>query len=260
MKCSSILLAFLSFATLAFAPATVASDFTTPSAEELANEQWGPAGGATPSATPAGAASSVFDTGAGVNGTVYAAVSLPDGSIVIGGEFNSVDSQPRSNIARILADGTLDTTMFGKFTDGVNGTVYALAADSAGAVLIGGYFSEAQEKQRQNLVRYTTDGTLDQSFGGTQQPIGPNGKVLAIAVQPDGGIVIGGEFSGVGTAQRHNVARLNADGSVAGSQVAVSGVSGTVSALTVTASGAVVAGGTFEVAGSTSRSIGTVQP
>lgn len=234
-----------------------AADFTTPSAEELANQEWGSGDGATKDNAPA---RSVYDGGEGVNGTVYATVALPDGSVIIGGEFNTVDSQPRSNIARILPDGTLDTTMFGKFTDGVNGTVYALALDAQGNVLVGGYFSEAQEKPRQNFVRYGTDGTLDLTFGGAQPPIGPNGQVRAIAIQPDGHIVIGGEFSEVGTAQRHNVAKLNPDGTASGSKISVTGVSGTIQSLAVMPSGVVVAGGLFEVAGSTSRSIIGIQP
>src|SRR6185503_17554089 len=41
-----------------------------------------------------------------------------------------------------------------------------------------------------------------------------NGPVWAIAVQADGKIVIGGEFSRVGGAYRNNLARLNIDGSV----------------------------------------------
>jgi uncharacterized delta-60 repeat protein len=239
--------------------ASRASDFTTPSAEELANQEWGADGGAAkPSANQP--ARSVYNTGEGVSGTVYAAVGLPDGSVILGGEFSTVDSQPRMNLAKILPDGTLDTTMFGKITDGVNGTVYALALDSQGSVIVGGYFSEVQEKPRQNLVRYNPDGSLDLAFGGAQLPNGPNGQVRAIAIQPDGHIVVGGEFSMVGTFERRNVARLNADGTVVGPQTASTGVGGTINALTVTSTGAVVAGGIFEVAGSTTRGVTTVAP
>ncbi|MFY8216593.1 MAG: delta-60 repeat domain-containing protein [Chthoniobacterales bacterium] len=239
--------------------ASRAADFTAPSAEELANQQWGSDDAASkPSANQP--ARSVFNTGEGVSGTVYAAVGLPDGSVILGGEFSTVDSQPRMNLAKILPDGTLDTTMFGKVTDGVNGTVYALELDSQGGVIVGGYFSEAQEKPRQNLVRYNPDGSLDLTFGGVQLPNGPNGQVRAIAIQPDGHIVVGGEFSMVGTFERRNVAKLNPDGTVAGPQTASTGVGGTINALTVTSTGAVVAGGMFEVAGSTTRGVTTVAP
>lgn len=222
------------------------------SAEQLANETWGPAGGTPTARTGTAAAGSgqhqVFAAGAGVNGTIYAAVGLPDGSVVIGGEFNSVATQPRANVARILADGTLDASWFNGTTGGVNGTVFALAADANGGVLVGGYFSEAQEKPHQNLVRFDDQGNLDQSFGGTQQPIGPNGKVLAIAVLPNGRIVIGGEFSEVGTTQRLNVAMLNPDGTLADAGASASTVEGTVHALATTAAGSVLAGGLFNVA------------
>lgn len=238
---------------------SAASDFTTPSAAELADQQWGPDGGADSSKTNQ-PARSVYETGEGVSGTVYAAVALPDGSVIIGGEFNTVDSQPRSNLAKILPTGILDSTIFAQITDGVNGTVYALATDAQGGVIVGGYFSEAQEKPRQNLVRYNPDGSLDLTFGGAQLPNGPNGQVRAIAVQPDGHIVVGGEFSMVGTFARRNVAKLNSDGTVVGPQTAATRVGGKIHSLTVTSTGAVVAGGMFEVAGSTTRGITTIAP
>lgn len=202
---------------------------------------------------------SVLSGGAGVNGTIYATVVLPDGSIVIGGQFSSVNDVPRTNLAKIKSDGTLDTTVFGKPTDGVNGTVYSLGVDAKGGILVGGYFSMAQEVERMNLVRYAPDGSLDQAFGGTLQPGGPNGQVYAIAVLADGRIVIAGEFTQVGIERRQNLARLNADGTPEGSLTASNGVDGTVRSLAKTPDGGVVVGGVFEVSGSNQRNITTVK-
>src|SRR5947207_2400705 len=42
---------------------------------------------------------------------------------------------------------------------------------------------------------------------------GVDGPIYAIAVQPDGGIVIGGDFTTVRGLVRNRIARLNADGS-----------------------------------------------
>src|SRR5689334_4241698 len=41
-----------------------------------------------------------------------------------------------------------------------------------------------------------------------------NGRVFAIALQEDGGILIGGEFTSVGGTPRYKIARLHPDGSV----------------------------------------------
>ena len=66
----------------------------------------------------------------------------------------------------------------------------------------------------QHIARLNADGTVDTGFNP-----GANGNVYALAVQPDGKILVGGEFStmgGGGTARRtrDRLARLNADGSL----------------------------------------------
>ena len=56
-----------------------------------------------------------------------------------------------------------------------------------------------------------SDGALDPTFNaGTFT----NGQVNAAILQPDGKLIIGGQFSKVHGTVRHNVARLNADGTV----------------------------------------------
>lgn len=225
---------------------SIPADGNLESAQDLENARQG----ITPTPTPSGSGGRSVFGGGGVNGTVYAAAAQSDGRVVIAGEFNSVDSVPRSNLARLNADGSLDQTFLAKRTDGLNGTAYAVAIDSQGGILVGGEFSQAQEQEVYNFARYADDGTLDTKFN---QGRGPNGQVLAIAVQPDGKVVIGGEFSQVGSEPRRNVARFDADGKL--DTAMVGDVTGRVRSLAVLPDGAVVAGGDFEVAGSTTRSI-----
>ena len=54
---------------------------------------------------------SVYSMADAVNGTIAAIAAQTDGSIVIGGEFNQVAHIPRSNLARIKPDGTLDESL-----------------------------------------------------------------------------------------------------------------------------------------------------
>lgn len=49
-----------------------------------------------------------FQTGTGPNGTVSALEAGPDGSLWIGGDFTSVDGQPRRYISKLEPDGALD--------------------------------------------------------------------------------------------------------------------------------------------------------
>ena len=207
------------------------------------------------SATPAPgapAAAAGFGTGEGVDGTIFAAVAFPDGSVVVGGRFQSVNGQPRMNIARFKKDGSLDPKFLAAATDGVEGTVYALALDAHGNLLVGGYFTTAQGQPFQNFVRYLANGSLDSNFAGGSYP---NGGVYAVALQPSGKIVIGGEFTQIGDAPRRNLARFNADGTLDGPLTAANTSTGAVRSLVALPQGGILAGGKFDIEGQTARNL-----
>ncbi len=147
----------------------------------------------------------------GANGTVFAVASLPDGSVIIGGTFSTVNGTARNNIARLNTDGTLDTT-FGNGLAGTNGSVSALAVLPDGRVIVGGTFSAVNGTARNNIARLNTDGTLDTTFGNGLA--GTNASVMAAVRQPDGAVVIGGGFTTVNGTARGYIARLNTDGTL----------------------------------------------
>ena len=94
----------------------------------------------------------------------------------------------------------------------VGAQVYAVALQTNGQILIGGQFSSIGGTNVANIARLNADGRLDPNFDpGTAADIG---YVSAIAVQPDGKVVIGGSFFSSTSAAPGNLARLNADGSV----------------------------------------------
>ena len=82
-----------------------------------------------------------------------------------------------------------------------------------GKILVGGTFtglgSGTGTTPRSYLGRLNPDGTVDPGFNP-----GANGEVNALVVQPDGKIVVGGNFNMLGGAVRQFIGRLNADGSV----------------------------------------------
>lgn len=71
-----------------------------------------------------------------VNGTVNAIVVQPDGKILVGGSFTNIGGSNRNHLARLNADGTLDT-----FNPNVNNTVHAMTLQSDGKIIIGGAFT-----------------------------------------------------------------------------------------------------------------------
>lgn len=199
---------------------------------------------------------SAFGTGEGVNGEVNAVAIQSDGKVVIGGRFTSVNNVPRNNIARLNADGTLDRTFADKFEDGVNGTVYAVAIQPQGGIVIGGLFTQAGRVEVMNLARYNQDGSMDKNFGGSVQgEKGTNGSVLALTVQSDGRLVVGGNFNVAFGQPRRSIARLNTDGTLDGPVITQNDVNGAVKALAGAPDDSVVAGGSFTIMNQMARNI-----
>jgi uncharacterized delta-60 repeat protein/prepilin-type N-terminal cleavage/methylation domain-containing protein len=180
-----------------------------------------------------------------VSGSLVFALALqPDGRIVIGGDFTEVAGQPRLNIARLNADGTLDLS----FDSDVVGTVYDVVLLPDGKMLIAGNFTEVAGQVRHRVARLNADGTLDAAF------VTPNvaSTVFALAVQPDGKVLVGGLFNSVAGQTRNRVARLSADGTL---DVSFQNpdVSGTVRVLAVQQDGSVIVGGDFTAVAGVSR-------
>ncbi len=142
---------------------------------------------------------------AGADGRVYAIAVQSDGKVVIGGHFITVNGTARAGIARLNSDGTLDTS-FGNGLAGVDGSVYGLAVQSDGKVIIGGAFGTVNGVERRGIARLNSDGTLDTSFGNGLA--GPDGSINAVVVQSDGKVLLGGNFTAVNGAARGYVARL----------------------------------------------------
>jgi len=202
------------------------------------------------------AANSVFGNGEGVNGQVYAIAVQADGKIVIGGEFGSVNGVARQNLARLNADGTLDKSFIPQAAEGPNGPVFALAIDAAGNVLAGGNFNLIGNTQSTDIARLDPTGKVDKTFGGPGSDEGTNGTVSALIVQPDGKVLIGGNFTIVRGQTRRNLARLNADGTLDSVVPATGSVNGPVRALAFApVQGAAIAGGSFPAGGQVGRSI-----
>lgn len=199
--------------------------------------------------------SSAFGNGEGVNGTVLAMVVQQDGKMVIGGTFVSVNGVPRQNLARLNADGTLDTGFIPQAAEGPNGPVAALALLKDGSIIAGGDFTSAGNLVRTDLVKFKPDGTADAHFGAMEGGVATNGSVSAIAVQPDGSIVVGGFFTVFYGQPRRSIARLNPDGTVAKGGMEFQSLNGHVSALALDAKGTVFAGGDFSTAERSSHGV-----
>src|SRR5262249_37540102 len=135
-----------------------------------------------------------------------------DEKMVVGGSFHAFDGVPRSNVARLNADGSVDTgfvpPVLAPFAGEYEGVgLVALQADYK--VLMAGRWATIDGVFHPYFARPNTDGSLDAGF-----PTSLDGGVPDVLVQPDGHILLAGSFQHVNGVVRNRLARLNADGSL----------------------------------------------
>ena len=143
----------------------------------------------------------------GFSNSVSSLALQQDGKIIAGGRFQDFDGINRNRIARLHANGTLDTGFDPSV--GFDSYVKCLALQPDGKILVGGYFSHYAGVARGGIARLNSDASLDTSFhpGATFQY-----SVKCLALQPDGKILLGG-ICPIGTGLLCNpIVRLNADG------------------------------------------------
>ena len=140
---------------------------------------------------------------------VNSLVLQSDGKIVAGGGFVwLVDSVLTNNILRFNTDGSVDSTFYTGI--GFNNEVRRLLIQPDGKILAGGQFTSYNNIPYGHVVRLNTDGTADTSFHASP---GAASTVEAIVLQPDGKILIAGDFPNYDNDTLFRIARLNPDGS-----------------------------------------------
>jgi len=129
-------------------------------------------------------------------------------------------------------------------------TIYAAAIQPNGKIIIGGDFTSYDGTARNHIARLNANGTLDGSFSvGT----GANGRIETIAIQPNGPIIIGGDFTSYNGTARRGIARLNSSGALDHFFTVGSGADWTVSTIAIQPDGKVIIGGWFEAYNGTAR-------
>lgn len=182
---------------------------------------------------------------------------LADGKMLLAGFFARVNGQARTTLVRLNPNGTLDET----FGAGLNfdGEVADIAVQPDGKYVVGGSFEKINGERRAFVARLHSDGTVDDTFK-------PNGGaasswtviILAVTLQPDGKILIGGYLEQYDGATALNVARLNSDGAL-DTAFKLKSASGPVSRIELQADGKIMLAGLFDTLGArNSRKLGRV--
>jgi uncharacterized delta-60 repeat protein len=162
---------------------------------------------------PDGSLDSSFNPGA--NSNVLTLALQPDGKVLAGGVFTTLGgggtgTTPRNFIGRLHPDGSLDAA----FNPGTNGQVNVIAVEPDGQILVGGDFTSLGGTSRSNIGRLNADGSVDTTFNPGASGGILDGSVWTLAVQPNGQILVGGDFTSLGGSPRSNIGRLHPDGTL----------------------------------------------
>lgn len=148
------------------------------------------------------------------DGTSHVAdmVRQPDGKIVILGNFTTFHGQPRNQLTRLNADGTLDTTF--NIGSGANDTVNAMLVQADGKILVGGYFTTFNGVAKRLLARLNADGSVDTGFTPPAFAAGAGWRVESLAALPGGKALVGGSFYFSGSPFKASLCRIDSTGAV----------------------------------------------
>ncbi|MDB6025697.1 MAG: hypothetical protein JWM68_1920 [Verrucomicrobiales bacterium] len=199
-----------------------------------------------------------FNSGTGPNSYVESIALQTDGKILVGGWFDSYDGTNRNGMARLNANGSLDTTFNpGTGAGGNYPYVNSIAVQSDGKAIIGGFFTSINGTNRSGIARLNLNGGLDTTFDpgtGIEMASPALAYVQSVVLQPDGQILVGGNFTNFNGLPRNYITRLNPGGSLDVTFNHGSGADGLIYCIALQTNGSVVVGGNFHTMSSTNRS------
>ncbi|HXJ71681.1 MAG TPA: Calx-beta domain-containing protein, partial [Candidatus Dormibacteraeota bacterium] len=128
-----------------------------------------------------------FDPGAGAAPPIpylYALAVQEDGKILVGVTFTEWNQVARPNLARLLPDGSLDTSFVPDL--GTAARVNAILVEPDGKIVVAGLFNLAGHV---NIVRLNSDGSVDKTFAAT---LPSDSWPASLARQSSGKILVAG--------------------------------------------------------------------
>src|SRR5258708_1948798 len=97
-----------------------------------------------------------FNPASGANDPINAMARQPDGRIVIVGSFTEFDGTSRNRIARLNADGSLDSSF--DPGSGADDNISAVFVRPDGQIVIAGFFTALNGISRNGIARLNSDG------------------------------------------------------------------------------------------------------
>jgi uncharacterized delta-60 repeat protein len=190
----------------------------------------------------------------GADGPVRSSAVQPDGKVLVGGLFNTLNGVASKNFGRLDTAGNYD----GSFSvgSGFNNEVLSIAVSGA-RIFASGFFSAYKGIARPGFACLDTTGDFDSTFAM------PSGfpSINVIAATPSGQVYVGGGFTSYNGFPINRIARLHTDGTVDGTFDPGTGPNAPVQAMKLQPDGKLLIAGSFTmVDGTTAVRIARLLP
>lgn len=163
-----------------------------------------------------GTRDTVFQTarGTGANARVYSLGVLPNGKIVIGGNFSSYNGVTTNRgVAKLNSDGTLDTSFTSALGTGPNTSaiIYTILVQNDSKIIFSGAVTSVNGTLVKNIFRTSEDGTLDTAFN-SNIGLGPNvGYIRSMVLDSNDKILLTGEMSAFKSTVASRIVRIGSN-------------------------------------------------
>ena len=189
-----------------------------------------------------------FTNGTGANAFITKVLHQPDGKVLAFGDFATFNGYNRNSVVRLNSDGTIDETFL--ISTGANASVLAAVLQPDGKIILGGVFTDINGVLGNRIARLNSNGSVDTTFN---TPSGSNNNVQEFAFQPDGKILVGGNFTNYNNTNVGYFVRLDQDGSLDEPFSAVAVVDNEVLGIAIQSDGKIIIGGGFSNVNGVSR-------
>jgi uncharacterized delta-60 repeat protein len=149
----------------------------------------------------------------GGNGFIYDVIQLPDGKLIVAGNFTNFNGEKVNYITRLNATDGLVDPAFNAGKSGADGYISRITYNSTtGKILLTGNFKNYNGQPANGVVMINANGDRDAAFNfGTVE----NGVPNYAGQLKNGKIMVSGSFSKYNGVVRPGFLILNADGSLA---------------------------------------------
>ena len=181
--------------------------------------------------------------GVGFDNSVLKVIALSDNKTMAFGNFTKFNGTICNRVTRLSEDGILDSS-FNNAATGANNSIKTAILQPDGKVVIAGVFTNYNGVVRNRIARIQANGQIDAAFTiGT----GFNNQVYALALQPDGKIIVAGNFTSYNGVLMNRIVRLLPDGTLDSGFLIGSGADAIVDCILLQPDGKIVLGGQFSL-------------